>query len=129
MIAIDTNVIVRVILADEPDQSARARALLEEASTFVSLTVVLETAWVLTSRYGFAKPQVVEALSKVLGLPGVSVPDSTAVQDALRWMSNGLDIADALHLAQAQQVLGFATFDRDLARRGAKHADVPIQLL
>lgn len=129
MIAIDTNVIVRVILADDPEQSEQARAFIDANQTFVSLTVVLETAWVLTSRYGFPKERVVNALSRALGLPRLSVEDPEIVKDALKWIASGLDVADALHLAQAMRTEGFATFDRDLARLGARHADVPIKLL
>lgn len=129
MVAIDTNVIVRVILADDPEQSEQARAFIDANQTFVSLTVVLETAWVLTSRYGFPKERVVNALSRALGLPRLSVEDPEIVKDALKWIASGLDVTDALHLAQARRTEGFATFDRDLARLGARHTDVPIKLL
>ncbi len=47
MLAIDTNLIVRYLTADHPEQSARAKALIEGAEVFVCTTVVLETEWVL----------------------------------------------------------------------------------
>jgi predicted nucleic-acid-binding protein len=49
MLAVDTNVVVRYLTADDPEQFARAVAVVEGAETFVSLTVLLETEWVLRS--------------------------------------------------------------------------------
>ena len=54
MLAIDTNVIVRYLTADHPEQASRARALVDGAAVFVPVTVILESEWVLRSAYGFA---------------------------------------------------------------------------
>lgn len=129
MIAIDTNVVVRFIVIDDPDQSARAKALLESAPVSASLTVLLEAGWVLASRYRYPPKQVVVSIRHFLGLPNVSVEDAWMVDKALGWVADGLDFADALHLAQVRDREGFATFDRDLARLGSRLADLPIRLL
>ena len=117
MIAIDTNVVIRLLVADSPDQTARAETLIRQNSVWVSTTVVLEAGWVLSSRYGFAPGQVVAALTSVAGVPGVTFERSEAIQRAFNAVRAGFDFADAIHLALASDQVAFATFDRDLARR------------
>ena len=58
MIAIDTNLVVRYLSGDHPEQSARARALVDQNPVFVGLTVVLEVEWVLRSAYGYRPADV-----------------------------------------------------------------------
>ncbi len=59
MLAIDTNVVVRLLAKDHPEQSAKARALLERETVFVALTVILEAERVLRSVYGFEPARLV----------------------------------------------------------------------
>jgi predicted nucleic-acid-binding protein len=59
MLGIDTNVVVRLVVADDAEQTRRARKLIDQAlardeSVLVSLLVLLESEWVLRSRYGFS---------------------------------------------------------------------------
>ena len=51
MLAIDTNIIVRLLTNDDPDQAAKAKSLIEGAEVFVATTVLLETEWVLRGAY------------------------------------------------------------------------------
>lgn len=129
MLAIDTNVVVRFVSLDDADQSPRAKALVETNDVFVSLTVILEAGWVLSNRYGYPPAQVVAALNSFLGLPQVSVSEPLVVTRAFEWVTSGLDFADALHLAQAHEVDGFATFDRTLASAAARPGEASIRLL
>lgn len=112
MIAIDTNVLVRYLTGDHPDQSARARALIDGQAVFVPVTVMLEAAWVLRSAYGFGAVEVLGALRAFGGLPNVAIDQERAVVAALDLAEDGMDFADALHLACAAQCAGFVTFDR-----------------
>ena len=114
MLAIDTNVVVRLLTGDDPDQAARARALLEGARVFVALTVMLETEWVLRSAYGFERGQVADALTAFAGLEAVVVERPQLLAEALRRCAAGMDFADALHLGAAEGCEGFVTFDRRL---------------
>jgi predicted nucleic-acid-binding protein len=116
MLAVDTNIVVRYLTADDPDQSARARELVNSADIFVSSTVFLETEWVLRSTYGFSAAQIVDRLRAFAGLTQVTLeaPDATAM--ALDWMAAGMDFADALHLTAAEPCEAFVTFDRKLGR-------------
>ena len=116
MLAVDTNVIVRFLTRDHAAEFARVDALIREQQIYLSTTVVLETEWVLRSSYRYDRPRIVEALRGVAGLPGIILEDASRVEQALDWMEHGLDFADALHLAAAQDCDSFVTFDRRLAR-------------
>ena len=120
MIAVDTNVIVRLLVADDPAQSRRARALLEKEDVWIGPTVLLETAWVLDAVYGFTPAAIARALRAVLGLPNVATSSPTDIARALEAAERGMDVADAFHLALAPpEAEAFVTFDRKVTRRGA----------
>lgn len=120
MIALDTNVVVRLLVDDEPEQTRRARKLLEKGPTLVVPTVLLETEWVLRGAYNLGQESVARALRNLLGLPQLSVGSADAVAQALEWFERGLNFADALHLALAGDAEEFATFDARLARRARR---------
>ena len=116
MLAIDTNLIVRYLVGDEPAQAARARRLIDNNAIFVCTTVLLETEWVLRSVYGFSAVQCAKALTDFAGLPRVTLEDPAAAAMALGWMRQGVDFADGLHLAKAEGCEAFISFDQDFAR-------------
>jgi predicted nucleic-acid-binding protein len=117
VIALDTNVVVRFLTRDDPAQAIRAKALIETGAAFVPRTVVLETEWVLRTIYRFKGDAIAAGLTRLLGLPGVEIEDRPTVARALDWCRQGLDFADALHLASSVQAQAFATFDRALQRK------------
>jgi predicted nucleic-acid-binding protein len=127
MIGLDTNVVVRFLTRDDPAQALRARALIETGAAFVPRTVVLETQWVLRTIYHFERSAIAAALMGLLRLPGVEIEDRPTVARALDWCGQGLDFADALHLASSGRAEAFATFDRALRRRArAVTGTVPV---
>ena len=67
----DTNIGVRILVDDDPKQSARARAAVA-AGGFVSKTVVLEAFWVLESVYGLKRELILGALMDFAALPGMT---------------------------------------------------------
>lgn len=120
MIAIDTNIIVRLLVADDPAQHALSTQVLREHDVYVPDTVVLETEWVLRHAYRYTPALVVRGLRALFGLPNVHLAHAAAVAQALRWHeSDGLDFADALHLAQCQHLDEMKTFDRRFVQRAA----------
>jgi predicted nucleic acid-binding protein len=129
MLAIDTNVVVRVLTGDHPDQSGRARAVVEREAIFVSTTVLLETEWVLRSLYGFPAAAVADALRRFAGLTNVTLDDPPLIARSLDWAMGGMDFADALHLAGAGHCEAFISFDRalvtDTRRVGAPEVRAP----
>jgi predicted nucleic-acid-binding protein len=120
MIAVDTNILVRFLVRDNPTQAARAAALIRANEIWVSKTVLLETEWVLRSLYGFSPESLAGALRALAGLPTMFLEDEVAVAKALHWFKEGLDFADALHLASAGKATQFATFERKLARQARR---------
>jgi predicted nucleic acid-binding protein len=116
MLAIDTNLIVRYLVGDDPGQAARARRLIDNNDVFVCTTVLLETEWVLRSVYGFSAARCAKALSDFAGLPSASLEDANAAAKALGWMRQGVDFADGLHLAKAEGCAAFISFDQDFAK-------------
>jgi len=117
MIAVDTNVLVRFLVRDDAGQAARAAELIRSSEIWISETVLLETEWVLRSLYDFTPPRLAGALRALAGLGTVFLEDAGAVAKALNWFEQGLDFADALHLASAGNAKQFATFDRKIARQ------------
>lgn len=115
MLAIDTNLIVRYLVGDDPAQALPARRLIDNNDVFVCLTVLLETEWVLRSVYEFSASQCAKALANFAGLPRVTVEDAPAAAKALSWMEKGVDFADGLHLAKADGCEAFVSFDREFA--------------
>jgi predicted nucleic-acid-binding protein len=125
VIALDTNVIVRFLTRDDPVQAPRARALIMVGPVLVQDTVLLESEWVLRTRYQFDRVRIAEAFRRLLGLPSVELEDELVLAQALDWFGAGLDFADALHLARTPPGVAFATFDRALRRRAAALPGTP----
>ncbi|OYW93286.1 MAG: VapC toxin family PIN domain ribonuclease [Caulobacterales bacterium 32-67-6] len=125
MLAIDTNIVVRLLTGDHPDQSARARSLIEIHRVFVPTTVVLESEWVLRGAYGLGRDHVIPALRAFAGLPNVTLQEPERVAAALDWAEGGMDFADALHLGAAAGCEAFVTFDRRMAR-ASEGLDTPV---
>ncbi|WP_164985802.1 type II toxin-antitoxin system VapC family toxin [Bosea sp. Tri-44] len=120
MIALDTNIVVRLITEDDPDAAERARALILEWSGFVQSTVLLETEWVLRAVYGFKRPQITRAFRILSETDAIELEDGARLSAILDAYEGGLDFGDAIHLATCP-VASFATFDRALLTK-ARHA-------
>jgi len=120
--ALDTNVLVRYYVQDEPRQAATAaRIMSEEAALFVPKTVILELEWVLRGYYQQPTANIYAAVSHLLGLPNVILEQADAVEAAVRHYRRGIDFADALHLTASHACSELLTFDdRGYARRAAK---------
>jgi predicted nucleic-acid-binding protein len=118
--AVDTNVVVRYLTQDEPDQFARACIVMEQEDVWIPMTVLLETEWVLRRGYRRVPPAVATAVHLLMGLPNVRFESPHVVSCALDWFERGMDFADALHLAAANDCDGLATFDRDFIKAAAR---------
>lgn len=127
MRAIDTNIIVRFLTGDHPEQAQKARAILGREDLFIGTTVLLETEWVLRSGYGYAPAALSEAFRALAGLPSVKLEDPARVAHALDAMERGMDFADALHLAAADACESFITFDRQLAKTARAIGEMTVE--
>ncbi len=111
MIAVDTNIIVRLLTQDDAAQFAKSQQLFAEHDIFVADTVILECEWVLRFAYDYAPPQIASAFRKLFGLPNVSVANATRLKLIIQWHEQGMDFADAFHLGLSQQHPSLKTFD------------------
>ena len=123
MIAVDTNVLIRLLTGDEPEQEAAARSLFEDGPIWIAKTVLLETGWVLRSLYGFEEDVIRDAFTKLLGLKNVHAEDESSVAAALILTKQGVELADAMHLSSRPPGVGFVSFDKSFVRC-AKRAGV-----
>ena len=127
MVAIDASVLVRLLTADHAAQFRAARALFSRSDIYIPVTVVLEAEWVLRAAYELPPPAVCSALRSVMGLDNVRVAESTAVVQALVWHEEGVDFADALHLALSQSEDSFKTFDASLVKQAQGRSPVRVE--
>ena len=122
MVAFDTNVIIRVLVGDDPLQTRKAeRAFVLHArgeGVFVSLVVLAEVAWVLGSGYGWDRTMIHARLSRLVRTTGVVIEELDLVLKALEEFQSGrADLADYFILGKARRAAGtLLTFDRKLAR-------------
>lgn len=117
---VDTNVLVRHVTEDPPDQARRAtRSLGSTEELILTDLVFAEVVYVLESNYGFTRDGVfVDALS-ILAMPAVLAPGHELLVRALRlYHASGLDFLDAYvaALAEASGVNRILSFDRDFDR-------------
>lgn len=118
MVAIDTDVLVRLLTADDRGQYRRSVAVFsEEASIHLPDTVVLETEWVLRAAYQLDRAVICRAFRWLFGLPNVVLADPQRMARALAWHESGLDFADALHLSCSQHCEVMKAFDQTLVTR------------
>ena len=136
MIAVDTNILARFYCDDPEDIDAKRqrpvarRVMVESASLFVPLTVVLEFEWVMRGFYQASTEEFCLAIEHLLGLSHVTVERWEAVADALNFHRRGLDFADALHWASSSACAGMVTFDdRGFARRAKRLGLTPEVML
>ncbi len=124
MIGLDTNVLVRYIVQDEPRQAAAAVRLIEGGCTaqspgYVSVLVLVELAWVLTTAYRHGRVLVAAVVRQILRTAELTVEDRDIVLAALReFESGGADFADYLiaHRNHTRGCPSTYTFDRRAAR-------------
>ena len=101
MIGLDTNVLVRYIMQDDPKQSAKATKLIESLDAgrpgYITMVSVVELYWVLTSCYELTGQQIAQALQTILRTKQLLVERADQVMRALRvFGKGGADFADCL---------------------------------
>lgn len=124
MIGLDTNVLVRFLVDDDPQQGAAARALLarcsEDAPGFIGREVLVELVWVLSRAYLLPRERVADAVDALLAAEELAVeaPDDAATAADL-YRRGGADFSDMMIAAAARRA-GCETlysFDRRAARQ------------
>jgi predicted nucleic-acid-binding protein len=123
MIGLDTNVLVRYVMQDDPKQSQKASRLIESLTAdtpgFVPLVALIELVWVLISCYGLTRGQVAQALDGLLRAKEIVLDRAEQVSQALRTFSTSTaDFADCLIERTAAEAgcEKTMTFDTDAAK-------------
>ena len=119
MIAVDTNVLVRLLVNDDPGQAAKARRLVDsqaakDDTVWIADTVLVELVWTLARAYGRPRTELVLALRALCGNATVQLESPAQVRQALDAFEQGpADFADCLLCAKAQSLHceSVATFD------------------
>ena len=123
MTGLDTNVIVRYIMQDDPKQAAKATEIVEaltaEDPGFVPVVVLIELVWVLSSCFGLVRSEIAEALDGLLRTKEIAVEGAEVAWRALRMFRDGsADFADCLieRSASAAGCSQTMTFDKAAAK-------------
>lgn len=124
MIAFDTNLLVRALVADDDDQVAVVRQLIASDTIFISRTVLLESEWVLRTRYRKTRTDLSAFFTALLETTNTQIEDADAVSHALDWYARGADFADALHLAACGSAV-LHTFDRNFCKAAREAGIAP----
>jgi predicted nucleic-acid-binding protein len=129
MIAIDTNIIVRFLTKDDEIQYKKSYKLFADSTElFIPNTVILETEWVLRFSYCFKSEQIINALLALINLQNIKVEHKENIIMALNWHQQGMDFADALHLASSLNAKKFASFDKKFLKK-AKVLNTGLEML
>jgi len=129
MVAVDTNIVIRLITGDDADQLEQATCLVENSGIWIGQTVTLETTWVLEHLYGASMEEIRASLRNLSETDGVHFESEDRLHIALGLTENGVEISDALHLAfSTNSLASFYTFDKKFQRRASRSGH-PISLL
>lgn len=129
MAALDTNVVLRLIVGDDTKQAHAAERQVAAETCTVATSVLMECEWVLRASYGLDTALIAASFRDLLALQNIDALDPVLTQQALQGYEAGLDFADALHAAQRRDGQRFVTFDRQLARRAPKAGVLAVALL
>ena len=123
MIALDTNVLVRFLFQDDPDQARVASEIInkltEEDPGFVSREVLVELVWVLERAYRLARAEIAGAIDGLLASTELVVEGADTIGSALElYRNDGFGFADLMIAAAARRsgATELVTFDRKAAR-------------
>ncbi len=119
MRAVDTNVLVRLIVADDQEQAARAKNFIGNGA-WVSHLVLVEVVWVLASFYSLDHDKLVQTVEIILSNKLLTVQDRDVASEALSLfrVHKGVDFSDCLILTTARKHgnIPLGTFDEKLSR-------------
>jgi len=124
MLAVDTNVLVRLVARDDADQVSAAEQFISKGA-WISHLVLTETLWVLDSVYELSREQIATAVEMLLNHRDLTLQDAEVVTSALDHYRtrSAVDFSDCLVLEIARKAghLPVATFDRNFAKLDGVH--------
>lgn len=125
MIGIDTSILLRYLLKDDPALSPRALQIISGNDCFVSRAALTEVVYTLESYYRKSLADIGRSLDALLSLQRVTVEDRAVTERAVSWYKAGMDFGDSMIAASSHQAARVETFDRDFARLARKLRTAP----
>jgi predicted nucleic-acid-binding protein len=129
LIGIDTNVVIRLIVEDDIQQVSVIRQHMAVNEFFISLTVLLETEWVLRSRYAYSRAQIVMAFVGLFDLERTHIECSEWFLWMVEQYEQGLDFGDMIHIVAVRNTSGFITFDQKIKLNDTENSPAKIHIL
>ena len=120
---LDTNVLLRLVVGDEPEQTRAAEQAVRRAADagtplLINLVVLCEFAWVLRRSYGYSRADIADCIETLVSSPALTLQEPDLVAGATQWLRSGGDFADAI-IAGLNRNMGAdatLTFDRSALR-------------
>lgn len=128
MRALDTCILARWVLRDDPAQAAVADDLLAQPF-FLGVSVLVELSWVLESSGGMGRETLARTLAELVSLPTAWVQNADGVRWAIERFAQRGDFADLMHVANSTPAAGFITFDKAIVKDAGPNAPVPVELI
>ena len=127
MIGLDTNLLVRLVVGDDPQQTGQAKAFVDRHCTpetpgFINCVVLAELVWVLNASYDYTRAEIAAAVETLLAGADRMVEHPVAVRASLDdYRAGRLDFTDALiaHINTGRGCEATGTFDRKAAKLDA----------
>lgn len=104
----------------------KSQVLFSKENIYITTTVILECEWVLRYAYNFLQSEITNAFQALFGLANVQLENPLTISNAIEWYNNGMDFADAIHIAQSQNAEAFVTFDKKLIKSVSKNTTFPV---
>ena len=120
---------MRLIVQDDERQLAIITKLLDDGELQANLSVVLETEWVLRSRFQYDRERIYSVFASLLNLQGLEFEFADVLEWVLTQYRHGADFGDMIHLATAREADRFLTFDRGLASSAGQNSPVAVETI
>lgn len=127
MIAVDTNILVRLLTRDHEAEYAASYQLFATEEIFIPDTVILETEWVLRFAYDLKPSEICDAFRQLFGLANVTISSDQRIAQVISWHELGLDFADAFHLVMSQGCDELKTFDKNFIKKSKGLTDCRVE--
>jgi predicted nucleic-acid-binding protein len=116
------------LLADDPRQTEIAQQLFEQG-VHIPLSVLMETSWLLSSRYGLDRTVIAQMFGVLRDSERIDLAEDALVDWLLDRFAAGADFPDLVHLVASRNQSNFSTFDQSLAKQAGRSPPVPIETL
>ncbi len=124
IVAVDTNIMIRLAVQDDEVHYKKVLALLREHDFYISKTVQLEMEWVLRSRYKQSRQNIADFFTLLLQKTKIICENEDELMNAISWYRLGADFADAMHLATIKD-RRFYTFDASFCKQAIREGFAP----